>query len=246
MRTVRTLVACLSLVLCVAASAAIRTATLRVESMTTDAAAQKLTSALKASPGVLDAAADPSSHLVLVRYDSAKTNVLDIGDVAAEAGFPTSVVASGTTTTHGAQAATARSTEALKDFDAVLTQTREARKEGRYGLVRNLALAMKVRADAVMSAQKAMGTAARQKTSVGASTYDLTVALSRAVATFGSAAEARDRAKVDQTLPNVRQAFQKLAQASDFDAQVAPAETAGQQQKSLTDQLMEKIKDLTK
>lgn len=246
MRGARWLVIFFSLLLCVAASAAVRTATLRVESMNTRAEADKVSAALKATPGVLEVAADPSAHIVMVRFESSKTTVLDISDASAEAGFPASVL-SGGTSGQTVQVTAQRSLDAMKDFDQVLVQTREARQGGRYGLVRNLMPAMKLRCDAVVAAEKASA-AAQKRSATGSTSYNLAVSLSNSVASLAAVAEKKDRAKVDQQLPQVKEAFQKLAKANNFDEMVAPAEPAGAQgqQKSLTDQLMEKIKDLAK
>ena len=241
MRTARTLAVCLALALGVASQAAIRTVTLKVESMATREAAQKLTAALKAVPGVQDAAADPSARIAMVRFDSARTSVLDIGDAAAEAGHPATLLTGAAA--GNPQAALDRSLENLKDFDQVLAQVREARKDGRYGLVRNLMPALKLRADAVVAGEKAV---ARTRGRSTTNPYDLALALSRSAASLAAAGEARDKPKVDQLLPEVRQAFKKLADARNFDEAVAPAETAAAQPKSLEEQLLEKLKSLAK
>ena len=225
------------LLLTVGALGAQRIATFKAEAMDTPAAAQKLESELKAVPGVLDAATDPSSRTVMVQFDDTKTSVMDISDAAAAGGF--SLVGVGASTKKEMTAAKKASMEAFSDFSLVLDQTRAAHAKGRYGLVRNLAPAMKLRQAAL---------ADQVQRSANAKEEQLSSELSADVAALVTAAESKNKPGVDAALPKVRMKFHHLAKLAGYENEIAqPVQTQpGTPAPSLKDRLMEKIKGLTK
>jgi trehalose/maltose hydrolase-like predicted phosphorylase len=103
----------------------------------------------------------------------------------------------------------------LTDFAQVQNQTLEFIEKDRYGIVRNLAQAMKVRRDAVLSFEKA--TAPTRRAAGQANTLQLAQNLSAAVDKFVTAAEARDKAAAKGTFRAVAQSFKALADARNFD-----------------------------
>ncbi len=225
------------LLLTMGALGAQRIATFKAESMDTAAAAQKLESVLKAVPGVLDTATDPSSRVVMVQFDDTKTSVMNISDAAASGGF--SLVTMGASTKKEMNAAKKASMEAFSDFSLVLDQTREAHAKGRYGLVRNLAPAMKLRQAALADQASRSGNAKEQQ---------LSSELSTEVAALVTAAESKNKPGVDAALPKVRMKFNHLAKVAGYENEVAPPVQTqpGSPAPSLKDQLMEKIKGLAK
>lgn len=225
------------LLLTVGALAVQRVATFKAESMNTAAAAQKLESELKAVPGVLDTATDPSTRMVMVQFDDTKTSVMDISDAAASGGF--SLVGVGASTQKEMNAAKKASMEVFSDFSLVLDQAREAHAKGRYGLVRNLAPAMKLR-QAALADQVGKSGDAKEK--------QLSSELSTEVAALATAAESKNKPGVDAALPKVRMKFNHLAKLVGYENEVAPPVQTkpGTPAPSLKDRLMEKIKGLSK
>jgi copper chaperone CopZ len=225
------------LLLALGALGAQRIATFRAESMDSAAAAQKLESELRALPGVLDTATDPSARIVMVQFDDTKTSVMDISDAAASGGF--SLAGVGASAKKELNAAKKASMEAFSDFSLVLDQTREARAKGRYGLVRNLTPAMKLRQAALADQVQRSGTAKERQ---------LSSELSADVAALAKAAESKDKPGVDAALPKVRMKFNHLAKLAGYENEVAPPVQTqpGSPAPSLKDRLMERVKELTK
>jgi copper chaperone CopZ len=231
----------LALALAVAA-AGVKTTTFRVEGMRTDADVLRVRTALKALPGIQDFAADPRTQLIMVRYDSGRSGVIDIADALDAAGYtlsPYEGTGVGTTVT---QESEKKAREVLQDFSVVLAQTKEAIQKERFGLARNLALAMKVRRDAIVSFEKSQVSPRTKQPATGP--YQLALNLSRAVDEFGAAAEGRDKAQVQARFPAVNQDFKALADARKYDDLVAPPEpqTKQDENKSLQQQLEDKVK----
>ena len=124
----------------------------------------------------------------------------------------------------------------------MLGQSKEAVQKEKFGLARSLALAMKVRRDAVVAFEKSQ-VSGRTKLAAN-SPYQLALALSKAVDEFGAAAEVKDKAQVQARLPGVKQAFNALAEARKYDDLLAPPEpqTKQDENKSLQQQLEDKVK----
>jgi copper chaperone CopZ len=232
--------AALLLAVGIAAASTVRTVTYRVEEMNSAGQAQKLEAAVKAVPGVLETAADPSARLLIVRYDRARCSVVDIGEAGLDAGFTMNPVTSGKG--QGGQGK-AKTTSALMDFQQVMQQTHEFIQKDRYGIVRNLMPAMKLRSDALLAAEKQ---AAGYKSAGGQNPYYLAQQLSKAVNDLAAAADAKDKGRVDSLFPRVKQAYHALAKAENFDDQVATPEPVGEKPKSIEQELKEKLQELTK
>ena len=225
----------------VATLAAVRTVTYKVEEMT-PAQAQKLEAAVKAVPGVLDTAADPGARVLIVRYDAAKCSVVDIGEAGLNAGFSMVPVTPGK---GGAAQGKAKTTSAMTDFQQVMQQCGEFIEKDRFGIVRNLMPAMKLRRDTLLSAEKQAASILKRGTGAE-SPYALTQQLSRSVDELAAAAEARDRARVQSLFPKVKKSYHALAKAENFDEAVSTPEPVDQKPKSIQDELKEKIQELMK
>jgi len=132
------------------------------------------------------------------------------------------------------QAPKAKMRTVLMDFQQVLGQTKEFLDKDRYGIVRNLAPAMKLRRDEILGFEKTSGQA---------NTQQLALALSRQVDRFAAAAEAKDRNAVRADFPEVNKAFKALAEAHSFDDVIAPPVVPVDQQAkgSIEDQLKDYI-----
>ena len=126
----------------------------------------------------------------------------------------------------------------IREFAQVLGQTKEFLDKDRYGIVRNLAPAMKLRMDAILTFEKSV---APDRSPAGqANSLQLAQALSRNVDKFTAAAEARDKGAVNATFPNVDKAFRSLAAARNFDDLMAPPVTApGQPSKDSIEQQLQ-------
>lgn len=199
--------------------AAVKTSAFRVEGMKNDVAVKRVTEAVKAVRGVQDAVGSASSAVLMVRYDNAVANAIDLSEAVGNAGYTLSPVeGSGGQAPKGANLQRAK--VVLADFAAVQNQTLEFIEKDRYGIVRNLAQAMKVRRDAVLSFEKAAAQTAGQ-----VNTRQLAQNLSAAVDKFATAAEARDKAAAKDTFRAVAQSFKALADARNFDDLVAPPVT---------------------
>ncbi|MGC8732959.1 MAG: hypothetical protein ACP5RC_11995 [Halothiobacillaceae bacterium] len=173
----------------------------------------------------------------MVQFDDTKTSVMDISDAAASGGF--SLVGVGASTKKEMSAGKKASMEAFSDFSLVLDQAREAHAKGRYGLVRNLAPAMKLRQAALADQVQRSGDAKERQ---------LSSELSADVAALATAAESKDKPGVDAALPKVRMKFNHLAKLAGYENALAqPVQTQpGSPAPSLKDRLMEKVKALTK
>lgn len=226
----------------VAALAGLRTVTYKVEGMSTAAQAQKLESAVKGVPGVLDTAADPGAKVLIVRYDGAKCSVADIGDAALNAGFSVVPVVPGKGQPGQGKAKTA---SAMTEFQQVMQQCGEFIEKDRFGVVRNLMPAMKLRRDALLSAQKQAAALTKQGTGAG-SPYALAQELSKAVDELAAAGEARDKARVESLFPKVKKSYHALAKAENFDEAVSAEEPVDKKPKSIQEELKEKIQELMK
>lgn len=224
------------LLLSVGTLAAVKTAAFRVEGMTTDAAAKRVAAAVKTVPGVQDAVGSPGEAILMVRYDNAKANAFDLAEAVNGVGYTLSPVEwSPSKDPAGTKGASAMKTKTvLTDFAAVLSQTKEFVDKDRYGVVRNLAPAMRLRRDAVMAFEKTSGSANAQQ---------LAQSFSREVDRFAAAADARDKAAVQADWGALNKAFKALAEANNFDDVVAPPVVPADQQtkKSIEDQLKDYI-----
>jgi copper chaperone CopZ len=232
-----------TLLLALSAVAAVKTSTFKVEGMKTDADVLKVRNALKPLPGIQDFAADPKTQLMMLKYDSGRSGVIDIADALDTAGYTLSPFeGTGVGTTVTQQESEKKAREVLTDFSVVLGQTRDAVQKEKFGLARSLALALKVRRDAVVTFEKSQ-VPAKTKQPVD-SPYTLALALSKAVDEFGAAAEVKDKAQVQARLPNVKQAFKALSDARKYDDLLAPPEpqTKQEENKSLQQQLEDKVK----
>ena len=241
MRRIGTLlVVVVALLVSCAVMAAVKTSAFRVEGMKNDVAVKRVTDAVKAVRGVQDAVGSASSAVLMVRYDNAIATAVDLAEAAGNAGYTlSSVEGSGAQVTNKPNLQKAK--VVLTDFAAVQNQTLEFIEKDRYGIVRNLAQAMKVRRDAVLSFEKA---AAQTKLAAGqANTLQLAQNLSAAVDKFAAAAEARNKVAAKDTFRAVAQAFKALADARNFDDMVAPPiTTSGQPStQSIQDQLQDYI-----
>lgn len=231
------LVVVVALLVSCAVLATVKTSAFRVEGMKNDVAVRRVTDAVKAVRGVQDAVGSASSAVLMVRYDNAVANAIDLSEAVGNAGYTLSPVeGSGGQANKGANQQRAK--VVLTDFAAVQNQTLEFIEKDRYGIVRNLAQAMKVRRDAVLSFEKAAAQTAGQ-----VNTRQLAQNLSAAVDRFAAAAEARDKAAAKDTFRAVAQAFKALADARNFDDLVAPpVTTPGQPStQSIQDQLQDYI-----
>ena len=241
MRRIGTLlVVVVALLVSCAVVAAVKTSAFRVEGMKNDVAVKRVTDAVKAVRGVQEAAGSASSAILMVRYDNAVATAVDLAEAVGNAGYTlSSVESTGGLATKEPNLQKAKAV--LTDFAQVQNQTLEFIEKDRYGIVRNLAQAMKVRRDAVLSFEK---TAAPTRRAAGqANTLQLAQNLSIAVDKFVTAAEARDKAAAKDTFRAVAQSFKVLADARNFDDLVAPpVTTPGQPStQSIQDQLQDYI-----
>ena len=218
-RVVKLLTMLVTLLVSVAVVAAVKTSAFRVEGMKNDVAVKRVTDAVKSVRGVQDAVGSAGSAILMVRYDNAVATAVDLAEAVGNAGYTLSSVEGA-----GGQAPKEvnlqKAKAVLSDFAQVQNQTQEFIEKDRYGLVRNLAPAMKLRRDAVLSFEKAAVTA---KPAAGqANTLQLAQNLSAAVDKFAAAAEAKDKAAAKDTFRYVAQSFKALADARNFDDMVAP------------------------
>lgn len=231
-----------AMTLAFSAAAAVKTSTFKVEGMKSDADVLKVRNALKPLPGIQDFAADPKTQLMMLKYDSGRSGVIDIADAVDAAGYTLSPFEGTGVGSTAIQESEKKAREVLSDFSIVLGQTRDAVQKEKYGLARSLALAMKVRRDGVVAFEK---TQVPPKSKQPAdSPYQLALALSKAVDEFGAAAEVKDKAQVQARLPTVKQAFKALSDARKYDDLLAPPEpqTKQEENKSLQQQLEDKVK----
>jgi hypothetical protein len=174
----------------------------------------------------------------MVRYENAVANALDLEEAVGNVGYTlTSVEGPGGQATKEPNLKKAKLV--LTDFAQVQSQTLEFIEKDRYGVVRNLAQAMKVRRDSVLSFEKA--TAPTRLAAGQANTLQLAQNLSIAVDKFVPAAEARDKATAKDTFRGVSQAFKALADARNFDDLVAPPLTTPGQPS--TQSIQEQLQD---
>ena len=226
----------------------VQTGVFRVDGMDTDEDMRRVSASLKRTPGVVDALGDYRSQVVIVKYDDAKVRARDLYEAVDIAGFSLSPLDSPT----GSQGTPVKNKTAkvLADFNSALSQTRTALEKEKYGLVRNLALALKVRRDAVTGLVKTAPPVKKGKTAepglVGGAN-SATQQLSKAVDAFAAAAEARNKAQVKDLFPTVKKAFRNVVEAYDLDAMIAAPTGTGtrtgkeapQPEKSLEEQLKE-------
>jgi hypothetical protein len=217
----------IALLASMATFAVVKTSAFRVDGMTDDVAVRHVVAGVKTVRGVQDAVGSASSAILMVRYDNAVTTAVDISEAVANAGFTLSPVEG---VGQVGQAPNAKMRAVLLDFQQVLSQTKEFLDKDRYGIVRNLAPAMRLRRDGILGFEKSSGQG---------NTQQLALTLSRQVDRFAAAAEARDRNAVRADFPEVNKAFKALAEAHSFDDLVAPPVVPADQQakKSIEQQL---------
>lgn len=247
MRIFKTVCAAVCMMVALAASAAVQTGAFRVDGMDNDEDVRRVATSLKRTPGVIDAIGDAKSQVVLVKYEDSKARARDLYEAVDIAGFTLSPLDS---QTGSGDAVKGRTSKALADFNSALSQTRTALDKEKYGLVRNLALALKVRRDAVTALVKTAPATKKGKTvapGLVGSANTATQQLSKAVDAFAAAAEARNKAQVKELFPTVKKSFRNVVEAYDLDSMIAaPTGTATQKEKtapvpekSLEDQLKE-------
>jgi copper chaperone CopZ len=241
----KVLVAAVFLMVAVLASAAVRTAAFRVDGMNTEDEVRRVTTSLKKTPGVSDAVGDPKSQVVMVRYEDTKAKAADLTEAVDIAGFTLTPLE----TKNPRESENTRAAKAIGDFNSVLGHTRQALEQNRYGLVRNLALAMKVRKDALVALSAPAPPKSKGKPPTPPSGNALGQQFSKAVEDFAAAAEALDEAQVNALFPPVKRSFRKLADSYDLDSLLAAppqpghgspsndSKSAQPQEKSLADQL---------
>jgi copper chaperone CopZ len=235
-----TLIVAVAWLVSCAVLATVKTSAFRVEGMNNEVAVKRVTDSVRAVRGVQEAVASASSAILMVRYDNAVVSAVDLAEAVGNAGYTLgSVEGSGGQAPKDPNLQKAK--VVLTDFAQVQNQTLEFIEKDRYGLVRNLAQAMKVRRDAVLSFEKT--TAPTRRTAGQANTLQLAQNLSAAVDKFVTAAEARDKAAAKDTFRGVSQTFKALADARNFDDLVAPpVTTAGQPStQSIQEQLQDYI-----
>jgi copper chaperone CopZ len=243
MRMPKVLMATVFLMVGVLASAAVRTAAFRVDGMNSEDEVRRVTTSLKKTPGVSDAVGDSKSQVVMVKYDDAKAKAADLAEAVDIAGFTLAPLES----KDPKEAENAKAAAAMGDFNSVLGHTRQAMEKDRYGLVRNLALAMKVRKDAVVALTKPAPPKPKGKPVAPPPSAALGQKFSKAVDDFAAAAESRDKVKANALFPPVKQTFRKLVDSYDLDSLLAAptavsaapkdGKAAPQKEKSLADQL---------
>lgn len=232
------------------ASAAVRTGAFRVDGMDNDEDVRRVTASLKRTPGVSDAVGDAKSQVVMVRYEDTRVRAKDLAEAVDIAGFSLSPLeAPG----GGRDPNKARIANVLGDFNSALGQTRGALDQDKFGLARNLALALKVRRDAVVALAKASAPKApkgkRAEPAPAGSPAAFVQELSKAVDAFVTAAEAREKTRAKELFPPVKRAFRRVVEAYDLDGMIviaplqAPQDPSGKEapppEKSLQDQLNE-------
>ena len=232
MRRAALALAVVALVVSGAALAAVKTSAFRVEGMKNDVAVKRVTDAAKSVRGVQEAVGSASSSILMVRYDSAVASAIDLEEAVGNAGYTLVPMDGAGKPPKDTNLQKARAV--LSDFAQVEKQTQEFIEKDRYGVVRNLAPAMKLRRDAIMSFEKAAGQA---------KTLQLAQNLSAAVDKFAASAEARDKAAAKDSFRAVAQSFKALADARNFDDLMAPpVQLPGEtSQKSMQDQLQDYI-----
>ena len=234
------LVAVVTLLVSGALLAAVKTSAFRVEGMNNDVAVKRVTAAVRAVSGVQDAVGSAGSAILMVRYDNGVASAVDLAEAVGNAGYTLNSVegAAGA----AVQGSTDQKAKAvLTEFATVLNQTKEFLEKERYGIVRNLAPAMKLRRDAVLSFEKSV--AAVRLPAGQANTLQLATNLSKAVDKFTTSAESRDKVAAKANFPSVNQAFKALADARHLDDLVAPPVTTPDQpsQQSIQEQLQDYI-----
>jgi copper chaperone CopZ len=216
------LVSLLALAVALAPWAAVKTSAFHVDGMKNDVAAKRVTDAVKALPGVQDAVADPANGILMVRYESTKVSSVDLAQAADGAGYSLGAVETGAAVSPaGKETADHKAKAVLTDFAQVYIQASEFVDKDRYGIVRNLAPAMKLRRDAVVNFEKGDLSSKAKGSATGP--YQLAQGLSKAVDDFAASAELKDKAQMKAKLPAVKQAFKALADARNFEELVAPS-----------------------
>ena len=248
----------LLLLVAVSTLALVKTTAFKVEGMNSEAAFQKVKGALVKTSGIQEVVGDPKAEVVMVRFDTGRANIMDIEDAVDSAGFTLGDINTKQVGKDQQPPEARRQTRlAFTDFNQVLNQTREALKEERYGLVRNLALAMKVRKDNILALQKKAAPPMDKKKKAAPAIPPAELALnqefSRSVDGFCTAADARDKEKVNETLPDVRRSFRKLAEAKNFGDYFSPPQEQQStmtaqpaKEKDLSSQLQDLLKNVSK
>jgi copper chaperone CopZ len=229
-----------------AASAAVRTAAFRVEGMNTEDEVRRVTNSLNRTAGVLESAGDARSQVVMVKYDDAKARAADLSEAVDIAGFTLSPLEN----RDPREQQGGRIPSALGDINSVMGQTSQALENERFGLARNLAIALKVRKDGLVTLSKGQigkppEPRDRRKPPPpppppGAAEVQQ---FSKAVDDYAAAAEVRDKPRARDLFRDVKRSFRRVVEAYDLDSLLAapPPPSGGHdakvQEKSLTDQL---------
>lgn len=250
MKLSRFVVGAVFLMAALAASAAVQTAAFRVDGMDSEDDVRRVTASLKRTPGVSDAVGDAKSQVVMVRYEDTKVRAKDLAEAVDIAGFTLSPLDAQGGAKNPEQA---RIAKVLGDFNSALGQTRGALDKDRFGLARNLALAMRVRRDAVVALAKApapkVAKGKHAKPAPMGPNEALTLDLSKAVDAFTAATEAREKVRAKELFTPVKRAFRKVVEAYNLDEMIVitppqprdekSTKQAPQPEKSLQDQMRE-------